>query len=187
MIATASYAAPLRRTPRSQPYTVGSTWVVVSGYPPVCVTAHYVTDPQNGTTHRVAAGTQLPAPSALALPARARCHRCRAWHDPRDLLDESLGWPWWCRACVAVGVTRCRAQHGRLPLVHEFWCPTCGTIKAQDGHTLPREVDGRRRHVCVDCRRAGWSRRRRCSACGRRRVRRGLLGRGPWVCEACRA
>jgi hypothetical protein len=131
-----------------------TTMIVVSGYPPLVGTAFFC------GTRQVVAGTALdPAALAPPLPPRARCHRCRAWDDPTRLLDERLGWPWWCPKCVGIGVRRCLQRHGRLPAHHEFWCPQCGHIRNQAGDSCPREADGRKRHLCLACRRAQWKRR----------------------------
>lgn len=148
--------APLRRsTPTPFVCDQRTVFIVVSGYPAVCAVAFF------HEQRRVVAGTTLTAANlAPELPSRARCHRCRAWGLPSTMLDERLGWPWWCPRCVAIGVRRCLHRHARLPNHDEFWCPSCGMIRQQATESCPREADGRKRHVCIHCRRAQWKRRR---------------------------
>jgi hypothetical protein len=174
-------SAPLRRPQRDLAlFDQRTMFVVVSGYPPVCVVAIYHGE------HRVVAGTSVELPVHGMLPQKARCHRCRVWRDPRALLDDRLGWVWWCLQCVEVGVTRCTATHGRLPTHEEFWCPQCGSIRVQATDAPPLESDGRRRHICRDCRRQQFAKRQTCTGCQRRLRRPKTTPYSGWYCGECR-
>jgi len=102
----------------------------------------FAVTPMNGHTSRT-----MPV-----LWNRMHCHLCRRRLQNGLAEDARLGMTGYCVECVAPYVAACLRKRRRLPLPGEFYCPTCGHIKARE-HLVPQEADtGRQRWICRPCR-----------------------------------